>query len=129
MGKGFGLEVFPQTLPDSARLPTPEAHVNGVPVTQLRRQIPPWAAGALKMEDGFQKLPVAHLAGRSGGRMFRRLHRRFELFPDFRANDFTHGMFEHPQFQSASKTFVHTIIREQNLAGQQVRRALSPAPR
>ena len=57
-GKGLGLQIFPQTLPDAARLPTPKSHVNRVPVTQLRRQIPPWTACAIEMQQGFQKLPI-----------------------------------------------------------------------
>ena len=68
------------------------------------------------MEHGFQKFPIAHLAGGSRSRMFCGGHGGFELLPHLGGDDFTHGMFEHPEFQSLSRYFVHTIIREQNLA-------------
>ena len=38
-GEGLGLEIFPEPLPDTARLPPPEAHVDRVPGAEWRWQI------------------------------------------------------------------------------------------
>jgi len=83
-----------------------------MPITEFRRQIPPRTAGAQKVEDRFEELAIRHLAGRAGLRMFGRANRGFKLLPDLIGDAFAHGMFEHPKFQSAPRTFVHIIIRE-----------------
>ena len=57
-GERFGLQIFPQTRPDPARLPSPEAHGNGVPVTQLGQQIAPRTSGALEMKHRLEKLSL-----------------------------------------------------------------------
>lgn len=95
-GERLGLQIFPQPLPDATRLPPPETHVNRMPVAEFRRQIAPRTAGALEMEQGFQKFAIGHLAGRTGRGMFGGTHRFFEGFPDLIVDDFSHGMFEHP---------------------------------
>ena len=69
-GEGLGLEIFPKPLPDAARFPSPEAHVNRVPVAELVWQIAPWAAGALQMKHRFEELPIGHFTRRTGGRVF-----------------------------------------------------------
>jgi hypothetical protein len=115
LGKALGLQIFPQTLPDAARLPASEAHVNGVPVTQLGRQIPPRAARAIEMEHRFQELPIAQLRRRSRRRVFGLDQSHFELFPRPVANQFSLFGFRHPKFQSLIGIFVHTIIREHDL--------------
>ena len=99
-GEGLGLEIFPEPLPDAARLPTPEAHVNRVPVAEWRRQIAPGAASALEMENRFEKLPIRHFAWRTGRGVFGCRERLFELGPDFVGDDLAHRMLEHPKFQS-----------------------------
>jgi len=112
VGEGFGLQILPESLPDPARFPAPEAHVNGMPVTELGRQIPPRTAGALQMEDRFEELSVGHCAGRPSLRMLGRSHGRFELLPDGIGDDFTHGMLQHPKLQSRTRIIVPFIIRE-----------------
>ena len=114
-GERFGVQLFPQTLPDPARLPTTEAHINGVPVSQLGRQIPPRSAGAIEMEHRFQELPIAQFRRRARRRMFRLRQSYFELFPHRIVNQFSHFGFGHPKFQSPHTIFVHTIIREHAL--------------
>ena len=111
-GERFGLQVLPEPLPDPARFPAPEAHVNGMPIAQLGRQIPPRAAGALEMEDRFEELSVGHFAGRAGLRMLGCSHGRFELLPDRMSDYFTHRMLQHPKLQSRTRIIVHIIIRE-----------------
>ncbi len=118
-GERFGLQVLPEPLPNPARFPAPEAHVNGMPITQLRRQIPPRAPSPLQMEDRFEELSVGHLTGRAGLGMFGCGEGRFELLPHRIGNDFTHGMLQHPKLQSRTKTIVHTIIREHYLGLRQ----------
>ena len=100
------MEIFPEPLPDAARFPPPEAHVDRVPVAELCRQIAPWAAGALQMENRFEKLPIGHLARRPGGRVLGCRERLFKLGPDFIGDDPTHRMFEHPKFQSVTVIIV-----------------------
>ena len=106
------MQILPEPLPDTARFPPPKAHVNGMPIAQLGRQISPRAAGALEMEDRFEELSVRHFAGRAGLRMLGRGHGRFELLPHGIGNDFTHGMLLHPKLQSLITKIVHIIIRE-----------------
>ena len=114
--EGLSLQIFPEPWPDAAGLPAPKTHVDRVPVTEGRRQIAPRAAGALQMEERFEELAIGHLAGRAGRGMFGRGQRDFELRPKGVADDFPHGMFEHPKFQAKPSTIVHTIIREHCLA-------------
>ena len=124
VGEGFGLQILPESLPDPARFPAPEAHVNGMPVTELGRQIPPRTAGALQMEDRFEELSVGHCAGRPSLRMLGRSHGRFELLPDGIGDDFTHGMLQHPKLQSRTRIIVHFIIREHCLGRADYSRAV-----
>jgi hypothetical protein len=62
------------------------------------------------MEDRFEKLSVAHFAGRTGLGMLGCGYGRSELLPDRIGDDFTHGMLQHPKLQSRTKTIVHIII-------------------
>ena len=68
-GKGLGVENFPQARPDAARLPTPEAHVNGVPVAERGRQIAPRTARAIEIKQRFEKLAIARSGRSTGPRM------------------------------------------------------------
>jgi len=86
-----------------------------VPVAEFRRQIAPGAAGPLEVEQRLQKLAIGHLAGRAGRGMFGRADGFFQGFPDLIVDDFPHGMFDHPKFQSPPRYFVHIIIREHAL--------------
>ena len=98
--------MFPEPLPDAARFPTPEAHIDRVPVAEWCRQIAPGAAGALQIENRFEKLPIGHLARRTSGGVFGGRERLFKLGPDFIGDDLTHRMFEHPKFQSVTVIIV-----------------------
>ena len=64
--KSRGHKVLPQTPPHASRLPAAKAHVHGVPVTELHRQVPPRTAGTAQVQDGFEKVPVAHCPVCSG---------------------------------------------------------------
>ena len=101
-GEGLGLEIFPEPLPDAARLPPPEAHVDRVPVAELGWQIAPGAAGALQMENRFEKLPIGHFTRSTGGGVFGGRERPFKLGPDFIGDALTHRRFAHPKFQSVA---------------------------
>ena len=90
-GQRLGLQVLPQALPDSPRLPTPEAHVNGMPVAQLGGQIPPRTARALEMEHRFEKLPVCQIPRRARPRMLGGLHGCLQFGPYGIADDFALG--------------------------------------
>ena len=114
-GERRGVQIFPQTLPDPARLPTPEAHVNGMPAAQLGRQIPPRTARAIEVKHRFEELPIAEVWRRSRRRMLGLRQSLFELFPRQVADQFSHLGFGHPKFQSSHAVFVHTIIREHYL--------------
>ena len=116
LGEGLGLQVFPQARPDPTRFPAPEAHVNGMPVTQFGRQIPPRAARAIEMEHRFQELPIAALRRCSRRRVFGLGQSHLELFPRKVADQFSDFGFRYPKFQSPIAVFVHTIIREHCLA-------------
>lgn len=94
------MQALPQALPDPARFPAPEAHIDRVPVTKLRRQIAPRAAGAQQVEQGFEELPIGYLTRGTGRGVFGSAHRRFELLPDGIGDDFAHRMFQHPKLPS-----------------------------
>ena len=99
-GQRFGVQTFPEPLPDPTGLPASEAPVHGVPIPECGGQIAPRTAGALEMQQRFEELPVAEFAGSPRPRMLGRGHGRLELFPLGVADDFSHRMFGHPKFQS-----------------------------
>jgi hypothetical protein len=113
--KGLGLQTLPQALPDPARFPPPEAHVDRVPIAQFRWQIPPRTPRAVEMENRFQELAITHLCRSSRQRMFGRFHCRSQFLPQLIADDFSHLGFAHPKFPPKISTLVQQIIREQNL--------------
>ena len=90
-GERLGLQISPQTLPDSARLPASEAHVNCMPIAQLGRQIAPRASRPLEMEHRFEELPITEFGRSTRKGMLGHLHRRPELLPHGIADDFAHG--------------------------------------
>ena len=51
LGKAFGLEQLPQPPPDPALFPAPKAHIDRMPVAQLRGQVPPRTARAVEVEN------------------------------------------------------------------------------
>jgi len=90
-GERLGVQIFPQPRPDSACFPTPEAHVDRMPVAQFGRQIPPRTARALEMQHRFEKFPVTEFAWGSRFRMFGLFQGTLQFQPHLIADDFAHG--------------------------------------
>ena len=114
LGEGFTLQALPEPLPDPTRLPPPEPHINGMPVAQLRRQVPPGVARAVEEEHGLQKLPLTQFPWGTGQRMLGGFHQRLQAFPNLIADDFAHVGFAHPKLPSPFRSSVQTI-REHDL--------------
>jgi hypothetical protein len=67
------------------------------------------------MQHGFEERSITQFARGPSLGMFGHLQHGLKLLPDGFADDFAHGMFEHPKLQSLLRTFVHFIIREHSL--------------
>ncbi len=115
--EAFGNQVHAEMLQSlkndpepAARFSAPEAHVDGVPVTQLRRQVPPRTAGPIQIQDRSEEFALTQLVWRSRQGMLGRFHRRFQLLPDFIADDFAHFAFTRPKLPSQIPFRVQQII-------------------
>jgi hypothetical protein len=67
------------------------------------------------MQHGFEELSITQFARCPSLGMFGHIQHGLKLLPDGFADDFAHGMLEHPKLQSLLRTFVHFIIREHGL--------------
>jgi len=114
LGKGFGLQILPQPLPDSALFPAPKAHVDRMPVAECFRQIPPGTARAIQIQERFEEFPIAEARRGARGGIFGRGHRRLQLFPQHIVNQFSLLEFAHPKFPACFRESVQ-IIREHYL--------------
>jgi hypothetical protein len=115
LGKGLGLQTFPDALPNPALLPAPEAHVDRMPVAQCRRQIPPGTTRAIQIKDGFDKLAITLIRRRARRGMFGRRDGRLQRLPKTIADQFSHSDGFHPLLGSGRRSLVDQIIREHGL--------------
>jgi len=106
-GKGFGLEFLPKPLPNATLLPTPETHVDRMPIAQFRGKISPRTSGAIQIKHCFEKLTITHRRWRSSTRMFGFAKGRFELLPNFVCDHVSRMVDCHPQLKSHFKSVVH----------------------